>query len=294
MKAFILRGLAAGAAGGIAAALFLRFVTETQIGYALRFEDATGIGLPAGRGGRVQPLHPALGRHGRRRRSTACCSASSSSVVVAALHHRIRGAQRVRPDRQGGGRPRSWPSRCCPGLKYPPNPPTVGDPDTISERTTAFLMLMSASVVIVVAGLAGCGTRLTRRGLVGGDRFLVSAGGAFVLMVDGGVPRLAGQPRPDRPARQRGDPGAGRRRHAPPEVLDQMLATARETDDAALRDPADTGRAARPRPRSRPGTDLVGTPGGGQHHQAGADTPTPPWSGRSGCGRSPGWRSCGR
>ena len=35
IKGFILRGLAAGAAGGAAAALFLRFVTETQIGAAL-------------------------------------------------------------------------------------------------------------------------------------------------------------------------------------------------------------------------------------------------------------------
>ena len=48
LKGFLLRGLAAGAAGGLATALFIRFVTEVQIGYALRFEDATGIGLPPG------------------------------------------------------------------------------------------------------------------------------------------------------------------------------------------------------------------------------------------------------
>jgi len=47
-KTFLLRGLVAGAAGGAAAALFIRTVTETQIGYALRFEEATGIGAGPG------------------------------------------------------------------------------------------------------------------------------------------------------------------------------------------------------------------------------------------------------
>ena len=38
-----------------------------------------------------------------------------------------------------------------PAMKYPPNPPTVGDPDTIGERTTAYLTLTAASIVIVFA-----------------------------------------------------------------------------------------------------------------------------------------------
>src|SRR5262245_42725390 len=48
IKGFVLRGLAAGAVGGAATALFLRFVTETQIDFALKFEHATGIGAGPG------------------------------------------------------------------------------------------------------------------------------------------------------------------------------------------------------------------------------------------------------
>src|SRR4249919_557181 len=48
MKAFLWRGLAAGAIGGVVAAIFLRVLTETQIGWAIQFEDASGMGAPPG------------------------------------------------------------------------------------------------------------------------------------------------------------------------------------------------------------------------------------------------------
>ena len=48
VRDFAAKGLVAGAAGGLAAGLFIRFVTETQIGFALDFEDAAGLGGPPG------------------------------------------------------------------------------------------------------------------------------------------------------------------------------------------------------------------------------------------------------
>jgi predicted cobalt transporter CbtA len=37
-----------------------------------------------------------------------------------------------------------------PFLKYPPNPPSVGQPDTISRRTTLYLLCVGISIVLVV------------------------------------------------------------------------------------------------------------------------------------------------
>jgi predicted cobalt transporter CbtA len=40
-----------------------------------------------------------------------------------------------------------------PALKYPPNPPSVGNPDTIGLRTAAFFLLIAFSVAATILGL---------------------------------------------------------------------------------------------------------------------------------------------
>ena len=179
-----------------------------------------------------------------------------------------------------------------PALKYPPNPPTVGDPDTIGQRSTQFLLLMAASVVVVVGRLVPVEASSPTRGWGGAPRFLAGGGG---VRGDGDRPHagVAGQPRPDQPARQRGRAGAGgvgdRRR---PDVLAGMLDTARETGDGWIRDPPppieplDLGTVTDP-------TDLVGVPAAVSTTQLVADAYTTMiwhfrrWS-------SPASRSCGR
>jgi predicted cobalt transporter CbtA len=50
-----------------------------------------------------------------------------------------------------------------PSLKYPPNPPAVGDPDTIGERTALYLTMVGISIAAAVAGWRlrrGLATRL--------------------------------------------------------------------------------------------------------------------------------------
>jgi hypothetical protein len=234
IKGFILRGLGAGAAGGAAAALFLRFVTETQIGHALRFEEATGIGLPPGEaaefsrgtqqwGGMIAAViyGAALGL--------------VLGIAVAALHHRVAGRNEF--ERALKISAAAFVALVLiPALKYPPNPPTVGDPDTINERTTAYLLLLAASIVIVAASWQ-LWVRLTERGWTGAPRFIVGAG-SFVLVV--GLTYMIWPASPDRigagdneaaPALQISD-------DAPTDVLATMLQTARATDDTSIRDPA--------------------------------------------------------
>src|SRR5689334_17341349 len=49
-----------------------------------------------------------------------------------------------------------------PFLKYPANPPSVGDPETIGERTTLYFLMMALSVLLAVATVI-VGKRLAPR-----------------------------------------------------------------------------------------------------------------------------------
>jgi predicted cobalt transporter CbtA len=66
-----------------------------------------------------------------------------------------------------------------PFLKYPPNPPAVGDPATISERQWKYLALIFLSRVILSAG-ARLSTRLRERHWVDHER-LIAVGLAVVV-----------------------------------------------------------------------------------------------------------------
>lgn len=255
MKAFLQRGLVAGAAGGAAAALFIRFVTEIPIGYALRFEDATGIGLPPG-----EPAEFS--------RSTQHWGGMAAaviygvllgvvlSVVAAAFHDRIRGRNefaRVAKVATAA----FLATSLLPGLKYPPNPPTVGNPDTISDRTMAYLALVLGSALIVIATWWIL-ERLTRAGLDGGLRFL-AGGGAFVLMLSAAY--LIWPASPDRiePPDNEAAPALVVADSAPAAVLDQMLDTAKATSDESYRDPGDPDEPLDLSSVER-GEDLKGAP----------------------------------
>ncbi|MGN6694416.1 MAG: CbtA family protein [Aquihabitans sp.] len=255
MKDFLLRGLAAGAAGGGAAALFIRFVTETQIGWAIGFEDASGLGGPAGEAAEVARSTPHWG---------AMIAAVVYGmvlgvvlgVIAAAMHDRIAG-------RDEFGRvfkiaTAAFLSTCfIPALKYPPNPPTVGNPDSIGERTASYLLLIVASVAIVFA-VRWIWAQLTARGFEGGSRFLIGGGVALLLVA---VAYLVFPPSPDRiePPDNDSEPALVVAKTAPAEVLDAMLANAKDTGDESYRDPADPSEAL-DLDEVATGQDLVGTP----------------------------------
>jgi hypothetical protein len=235
---YLKRGLAAGAIGGAAAALFIRFVTETPISSALRFEDATGIGLPPGeaaefsRGTQHWGGMAAAVLYG-------CFLGVILAVVVAALHHRLTGRNEF--ERIGKVALAGFVAlTLIPALKYPPNPPTVGNPDTIGSRSTEFMLLMLASVVVVVA-IWRCWRLLGQKGWDGAPRFL--AGGAVaVVLVTFLLLAWPASPDPIVPPDNEAAPALQVAGDAPQAVLDQVLQAARDNDDPFLRDSADPSR----------------------------------------------------
>jgi hypothetical protein len=231
-KGFMLRGLAAGAAGGAAAALFIRFVTETQISYALRFEDATGIGAAPG-----EP--PEFDRHTQQWGGMlgalifGLILGIVLGVVLAALHHRI--TARTEFGRAARLAAAGYVAlTLIPALKYPPNPPTVGNPDTINERTTAYLLLLVASVVVVFLAW-WLWLHLSALGWAGAPRFAATTG-AFVVAV--AILFVVFPASPDRisPPDSEAAPALAIASSAPPEVLAAMLQNAKDTGGETIRD----------------------------------------------------------
>lgn len=67
-----------------------------------------------------------------------------------------------------------------PFLKYPANPPAVGNPDTIGERTALFFLMVALSVLLAVAAVI-IGRRLAPR--LGNWNATVAAAAGFVLLI---------------------------------------------------------------------------------------------------------------
>ncbi|WP_329204929.1 CbtA family protein [Streptomyces sp. NBC_00683] len=67
-----------------------------------------------------------------------------------------------------------------PFLKYPANPPAVGNPDTIGQRTGMFFLMVALSVLLAVAAVI-FGKRLAPR--LGNWNATTAAGAGYVLLI---------------------------------------------------------------------------------------------------------------
>jgi hypothetical protein len=68
-----------------------------------------------------------------------------------------------------------------PLLKYPANPPSVGDPSTIRERTTAYFTLVALSLLAIL--LAWLAARTLRARGVGASRRRLTVGPGLVVVI---------------------------------------------------------------------------------------------------------------
>lgn len=164
----LVRGMLAGLIAGILAFGFAKVFGEPQVNLAIAFEDSMGhmhghageqelvsrevqstLGLLTGvvvysvsLGGIFALVFAyALGRIGKvGPRGLAALLALTAFVVVFLV----------------------------PGLKYPANPPSVGDPETIGQRTKLFFLLLLVSVVAAVIAINAGRKFIARSGLWNG------------------------------------------------------------------------------------------------------------------------------
>jgi len=147
VKQYVKWGAIAGAAGGLTSALFLVVVGERSIRAALAIEAAH-----AAPGGHHEMFTRTVQLVGGAAAATlyGACAGIVFGVVFAAVRHRSR----LRDDFSralGLGVIAFTTVALAPQLKYPANPPAVGNPDTVNQRTIAYLTFLAAMVVLAVA-----------------------------------------------------------------------------------------------------------------------------------------------
>ena len=140
MGSFMRRGVIAGLAGGAASALFLLLVGERVIGDAIHLEEARGGGGNQMFTRGTQVFGGALGVV-----LVSIALGVIFATTFAAMRHRL-------PGRNDWQRSIVWAATAfvvvylVPFLKYPPNPPSVGDPNTIDERTMIYFAMLAWSI----------------------------------------------------------------------------------------------------------------------------------------------------
>ena len=147
LRSLLLCGLLAGACGGILATGFARVVGEGPVGQAITYEHAQNDAAHAHDGSPVvsRALQSSLG---------LLTAALVYGLALGGLFALAFAAVYGRVARASPARTSIWLAAAAfvvvylvPFVKYPANPPAVGDPDTIGKRTGLYLIMILISVV---------------------------------------------------------------------------------------------------------------------------------------------------
>jgi hypothetical protein len=185
-KRIIWRGVLAGAVGGLLAFLFAKIFAEPQIQKAIDYED--------GRDHAQEALNAAAGisPHEHADPFSRAVQGNVGIGVALILFGAAMGAlfavaYALCLGRSGRLRPRSLAVLLAGGgflgfylvpfLKYPANPPAVGNEDTIRQRSGLYLLMVAASILFLVLTV-WLGKRLQPR--FGTWNAALLAGGAFI------------------------------------------------------------------------------------------------------------------
>jgi predicted cobalt transporter CbtA len=176
----LLRGLLAGLIAGLLAGVFAYTVGEPKVDAAIAIEQA---GEPAG-----EHAHDELvsrdGQKGGLFLATALFGTALGGIVATAytlLRRRLRTGSDTRAalGLAGAG---LLGVVLVPFVKYPPNPPAVGNPATIDQRTISYLALVVIGLVAVWAGMVAARTQH-----VEWRRYAAAAAGFLVVVIVGYV-----------------------------------------------------------------------------------------------------------
>jgi len=180
---YLRRGLAAGLLAGLLAGLFAFFFGEPSLEGAIQLEEAAG-----GEGGEEL--------FNRSTQQVGLFFATGLfGVTVGGIFGLVYAFFRSRlASKSEWNRSLSLAGAIfvgaflIPYLKYPANPPTVGDPETIGARTVAYLAMVALSLVVIVAAwyaarvLREQGTSAPARQLAVGLGVVVAVGVLFLVL----------------------------------------------------------------------------------------------------------------
>jgi predicted cobalt transporter CbtA len=187
------RGLVAGLLAGILAAVFAFVFAEPTIDRAIAFEEQRAAATaPAATHDHAD--EPVVSRDTQRRVGAPAGFALVGGAFGAVFGLLYAGLRRFTPQRDHWQRVLALGAAAVIGLylvpffRYPANPPGVGDPDTVGERTRYYLAAVLLGLVAVAAAWRLV-RELARRGLSQPVRHVATAG-VFVLLVAAGYAAL--------------------------------------------------------------------------------------------------------
>lgn len=183
--AVLRRGAISGVIAGVLAAIVSLSVTERVIDRALDIEEAREAAeAPAAAGHSHE--EPLVSRDwqvfggGLAAILAGLCFGIIFAVVLAKVRHRL-------PGRTDFGRAMSlaglafFAVALFPALKYPSNPPAVGDPDTIDERTLDYLLVLAVGIAVAALALM-ISAELEKRRFDSSVRIAVTIGAVVVML----------------------------------------------------------------------------------------------------------------
>jgi len=189
-RKLLLRGVLAGACGGLLAFVFARIFAEPVIGRAIAYEsarDAATRALDRGSGRAVEAAGPEVFSRTVQANTGIGVGMIGFGVAMGAL---VAVAYCLCLGRTGGLRPRPLALLvsaagfvtvfAVPFAKYPANPPAIGHPETIRARGSLFLTVLLVGVIGAIIAVV-VGQRLRER--VGTWSATLVAGAGYVVLL---------------------------------------------------------------------------------------------------------------
>jgi predicted cobalt transporter CbtA len=181
VSAYLRRGMAAGLLAGLLAGLFAFFVGEPILDRAIALEEAGAHHEEVfSRSTQKVGLFIATGLFG-------VTVGGLFGIVYAFFRERLAAGSDLKHSISLAGAIFAG-AFLIPFLKYPANPPSIGDPSTIRERTAAYFTLVALSLLatliawLAARSLKARGVGALRRRLTVGAGLVVVAGVLFLLL----------------------------------------------------------------------------------------------------------------
>ncbi|MDO3651113.1 CbtA family protein [Nocardia mangyaensis] len=197
LKTLLLRGLLAGLIAGLLAASVGYFVGEPKIDAAIAIEEAAapaehGHGEEEATGGHFHGDEAAVSRSGQKAGqflALGLAGMAFGALFALAINLARRFSTLSGPRLVLTGAVLAWAAIVAvPFFKYPANPPAVGDPDTINDRTWLWVAAVVLGLLAVAAGVAAYRALASQLGTVQ----LIAGVAAFVLVTTVGYLVLPG------------------------------------------------------------------------------------------------------
>jgi predicted cobalt transporter CbtA len=186
-RTYLIRGMLVGLIAGLCAVAFAKVVAEPQIARAERFEHHLDVqrGLPTDKVLVSRDVQDTIGL------GTGILVAGAAigglyGLAFAAVYRRLTeaGAQATAALLAAAAFVGVF---LVPFLKYPANPPSIGNPDTIGRRTTLYLLLIAVGLLSTLLAVVVYRRSVARFGawngtLLGAAAFVVVAVISYVVM----------------------------------------------------------------------------------------------------------------